>query len=43
VVSSQYPAVTAVLAWAILKERLALAHILGIVLALVAIALIALP
>jgi drug/metabolite transporter (DMT)-like permease len=43
VVSSQYPAVTAVLAWAILKERLAPAHILGIVLALVAIALIALP
>ncbi len=43
VVSSQYPAVTTVLARVILNERLARAHIAGIVLALIAIALIALP
>jgi drug/metabolite transporter (DMT)-like permease len=43
VVSSQYPAVTAILARVLLKERLARPHVAGIVLALVAIALIALP
>ena len=43
VVSSQYPAVTTVLARLILNERLAPAHVAGIVLALIAIALIALP
>ena len=43
VVSSQYPAITAVLARVILNERLARPHIAGIVLALIAIALIALP
>ncbi len=43
VVSSQYPAVTAVLARVILKEHLAPSHLAGIVLALIAIALIALP
>lgn len=43
VVSSQYPAVTAVLARVLLKERLAPSHVAGIVLALTAIALIALP
>ena len=43
VVSSQYPAVTAILARVVLKEHLARTHVAGIVLALVAIALIALP
>jgi drug/metabolite transporter (DMT)-like permease len=43
VVSSQYPALTAVLARVILNERLARPHVAGIALALIAIALIALP
>jgi drug/metabolite transporter (DMT)-like permease len=43
VVASQYPAVTAVLARVLANERLAPTHVAGIVLALVAIALIALP
>jgi len=43
VVASQYPAVTAVLARVLADERLAPTHVAGIVLALVAIALIALP
>jgi drug/metabolite transporter (DMT)-like permease len=43
VVSSQYPAVTAILARVVLHERLARIHILGIALALLGIALIAAP
>ncbi len=43
VVSSLYPAVTIVLAWIILKERLSRVQLLGVVAALIAIALIALP
>ena len=43
VVSSQYPAVTTVLARVVLNERLARPHIVGIVVGLIGIALIALP
>lgn len=43
VLSCQYPAITTVLARLVLNERLAPAHIVGIVVALVGIALIALP
>ncbi len=43
VVASLYPAVTVMLAWVLLDERLSRVHLMGVVLAFVGIALIALP